>query len=534
MKKLLFIILAAILINGLLLSGCAKETAAPTPATTSAPSPATTPATEAQKYGGVLTLGVSFLSTNIGVPWNMRQGDRDPAMLSLEFLIRRGQKAGTYEGRLAESWDLAPDKSSYTFHLRKGVKFHDGTDFDAAAVKWNFEKDKAAGRPQFADVKSIDVINSNTVRINLSNWNSEFLHNFASDTDCAMIISPTAYEKNGEEWANTHPVGTGPFRLKEYKGNQYVTFEKNPDYWEKGIPYLDEIHYVVVPDPVTFMAALKAGEVDGGGVDFVTASELKATGKFNVWVYFGNLGLALSYNEKNSASVWSDKRMREALEYAIDKEKICQSLTYGFCEPTYEIIRGIHGAGDPGTTPRKYDPEKAKALMADAGHTTLSGVNLEFSTSTKRTYGDTFLAIQKNLADVGITVTLKTIEDATFNQNSFQPTNGNDLRIEAVRGDPLFPLVRAREDLGENTIYFPGAIRPAGFQQLIDEASATEDPAKVLSMCMQMEKLAYDDVMYVSLWSLPMIMAMSPKVHDATGAYGQVPYPYYERAWKEK
>jgi peptide/nickel transport system substrate-binding protein len=455
-------------------------------------------------------------------------------MTPLEFLIRRGQQPGTYEGRLAESWELAPDKSSYTFHLRKGVKFHDGTEFNAAAVKWNFEKDKAAGRPQFDDVKSIDVIDNNTVRINLSKWNSEFLHNFASDTDCALIISPTAFEKNGEEWANTHPVGTGPFKLKDYKQNQYITFEKNPDYWEKGIPYLDEVQTVVVPDPVTFMAALKAGEVDGGGVDFVTASDLKATGKFNVWVSFGNLGLALSFNEKDPASVWADKRMREALEYAIDKVKICQTLTYGFCEPTYEIIRGIHGAGDPGTTPRKYDPTKAKQLMAEAGHQQLSGINLEFSIGSKMSYGDTYLAIQKNLADIGIKVELKPIEDATFNQLSFQPTNGNDLRIETVRGDPLFPLVRVREDLSEKTIYFPGAIRPAGFEQLMEQASAIEDPVKVLSMCMQMEKLAYEDVMYVSLWSNPMLMATSPKVHDADGAYGQVPYPYYERAWIEK
>jgi peptide/nickel transport system substrate-binding protein len=538
MYKYITILLMLILIFSLILGGCAQKTVTPAPATTpapaSTPSPATTPATEANKYGGVLNLGVMFLSTSIGVPWKFRQGDRDPGMLPLEFLIRRGQQAGTYEGRLATNWELAPDKSSYTFHLRKGVKFHDGTEFNAAAVKWNFEKDKAAGRPQFQDVTSIDVIDDYTVRINISKWNSEFLHNFASDTDCALIISPTAYEKNGEEWATTHPVGTGPYKLKDYKENQYTIFEKNPDYWEKGVPYLDEIQYVVVPDPVTFQAALKAGEVDGGGVDLASASNIKATGKFNVWVSFGNLGLAMSYNEKDTNSVWSDKRMREALEYAIDKEKICQTLTYGFCEPTYEIIRGIHGAGDPGTTPRKYDPEKAKALMAQAGHTQLSGINLEFGTFTKMSYGDTILAIQKNLADVGINVELKPIEDATFNQISFQPTNGNDLRIETVRGDPLFPLVRAREDLAENTIYFPGAIRPPGFQQLIDEASATEDPAKVLSLCMQMEKLAYEDVMYVSLWSEPMLMAMSPKVHDADGAYGQVPYPYYERAWKEK
>jgi len=452
----------------------------------------------------------------------------------MEWLVIRGQKPGEYEGRLAESWDLAPDKSSYTFHLRQNVKFHDGTPFNAQAVKWNFEKTKAAGRPQFSEITSIDVIDDYTVRVNISKWNSEFMHNFASDTDCALIISPTAFEKNGEDWANTHPIGTGPYILKDYKPNQYLNLVKNPDYWEKGLPYVDEIQSLMVPDPVTFLAAVKSGELDGGSVDFVTGLALKDTNKFKVWVGFGNLGLALTYNDKDPNSVWSDKRMRQALEYAIDKEKICKTLTYGFAEPTYEIIRGIHGAGDPGTVPRKYDPDKAKALMAEAGHTQVSGIDLEFDIFMKASYGDCFLAVQKNLADVGINVELKPLESAMFNQRSFEPSEGSNMRIEVVRGDPLYPLVRVVEDLSEKTIYFPGSNRPAGFEQLKDQALGTEDPVQVRALCNQMEKLVYDDVFYVSLWSLPLLNALSNKVHDYDVAYGGVPYPYCQYAWIEK
>jgi len=529
MKKCLAIILMIMMLCGMI-AGCTEEEPTTTgPATTSS-----TPATQESKSGGVLKLGVTAVPASFGVPWELRHGDRFVYMGPLEWLMRRGNEPGTYEGRLAESWELAPDKSSYTFHLRQGVKFHDGTDFNAEAVKWNFDMTKAANRPQFEDISSIEVVDTYTVRVNLSKWNSEFLHNFSSDTDCALIISPTSYQENGADWALTHPVGTGPFKLKDYKQNQYLIVEKNPDYWEEGIPYLDEIQFHVVPDTVTFIAALKSGELDGGGLDFSNAASLQQEGNFNVWVSFGNLGMALTFNAKEPTSVWSDIRMREALEYAIDKQKICQTLTYDFCKPVYEIVRGVSEAGDAGTTPRKYDPEKAKQLLAEAGHSQLTGLDLEYSIQTKASYGDTYLAIQRNLADVGIQVTLKPIEAATFNQLSFEPNEGNNLRAEVVRGDPLFPFTRVVENLSATTIYFPGAVRPEGFEELKEEAFATADPAEVLSLTLQMEKLAYEDAMFCPLWTNPMLMAMDPKVHDIDAQYGGVPYPYYERAWIEK
>ena len=489
---------------------------------------------ENDKNGGVLKIGVPGIPSSFGVPWELRHGDRFIYLAPVQWLIRRGEKPGTYEGRLAESWEMAEDKSSYTFHLRKGVQFHDGTDFNAEAVKWNFDHAKAANRPQFADISSVDVIDTYTVRVNISEWNPEFLHNLASDTDSALIISPTSYEKNGKEWALTHPIGTGPYMLKDYKQNQYLKFKKNPNYWRKGLPYIDEVQFHVLPDPVTFMAALKSGELHGGGLDFANAAMLKKDKKFRVWVGFGNLGMAMTFNGKNASSVWSDKRMREALEFAIDKEKICTALTYGFCKPVYEIIRGVNETGDSGTTPRKYNPEKARQLLAAAGHSELKGIRLEYSTWAKANYGDAFLAIQKNLSDVGIQVDLRAVDAATFNQLSFQPNEGNNLRAEVVRGDPLFPFTRVIENLSESTIYFPGAQRPQGFKALEDQAMKAENPQKVLELTLKMEKLAYEDAMFCPLWTYPLLMTMNRKVHDIASAYGGVPYPYYEEAWIEK
>jgi peptide/nickel transport system substrate-binding protein len=259
--------------------------------------------------------------------------------MALEWLIRRGEQHGSLEPRLATSWDLAPDNSSYTFHLRTGVKFHDGTDFNAAAVKFNFDKCIETKRPQFKDVTSVVVVDDSTVRVNINNWNSMFILNFGSDSDPALIMSPASYQKNGEPWALTHPVGTGPYKLKDYKDKTYIKWERNESYWEKGVPYLDGVETIAIPDYLTMVASLKSGEIQGAGIDFITAKQVQSDTNFRTWVSFNNLGVALTMNEKDPASVWYNKKMRQALEYAIDKEKITRSSRRFLSG----VMGGIHG-----------------------------------------------------------------------------------------------------------------------------------------------------------------------------------------------
>jgi len=170
MKKLL-IPLVLLFVCALLLAGCGKTTttttsAAATTAATTATTTATTSSSQnTAKYGGTIKIRVGILEKSFGVPQNMRQNDRFNALNVVEWLMRRSNPDGALEPLLATSWELAPDKSYYTFHLRQGVKFHDGTPFNAQAVKWNFDRSIAAERPQFKLVKSVEVIDDNTARI---------------------------------------------------------------------------------------------------------------------------------------------------------------------------------------------------------------------------------------------------------------------------------------------------------------------------------------------------------------------------------
>ena len=520
MKRTWSSIFSVLVIIGLLLSACGKDedeaTKAPPPESTQAPAavePAVEPATdpEAAKYGGIFRFNYFRSAGRFGYPPNVRHSDHFYASLALQKLVQPDEEqAGALQGVLAESWELAADKSSYTFYLRKGVKFHDGTDFNAEAVKWNLEIAMAAKRPQFSAVTSVEVIDEHTLQVNLSRWNNLVISDFGSDL--GFIISPTAFEANGgEDWANTHPVGTGPWKLKDLQPNISISFDKFEDYWVEGLPYADGLEIYHIPDSMTALASLQAGELHSiYSLDPVSGSELQAMGGYDIYTQ-GAPHILITMNTTDPDSVWTDKRMREALEYAVDKESITAALGLGFSDPIYEVIHSIHLITDPGTTPRTYDPDKARELIAQAGYG--DGIKIAVTVNADGPQ-DVNVALQANLADVGIEVELNPVAGPALNQMAFEPLPGSDLRLDAQRGGTANPLQGIVEGLAETSIYFPGLKRPEGFQALVDEALLKEDPADVISLVVQMEKLAYEDVMLVPLWDGQFIAAVHPSVHD--------------------
>ena len=147
---------------------------------------------------------------------------------------------------------------------------------------------------------------------------------------------------------------------------------------------------------------------------------------------------------------------------------------------------------------------------------------------------DALLAVQENLNEVGFVCEMTPIDFAAFNLESYQPNEGNSIRCETIRGDTVFPFTRVIENLSETTIYMPGAVRPEGFTALQNQAMATEDPAEVLRLTHELEKLAYDSAMFCPLWTYPMLSAWNVKVHDMGGFYGGIPFQNCVYGWMEK
>ena len=525
-KSTIWIALAVLLVTGLafgslLAAGCGSSSTA---GGTSA-----SPANGDVQNGGTFTVNDGEPASKFGFPLAVMQGDQMYEQFFLESMFRLTDRVGEYEPTLATGWDVDEKEPSVTFHLRDGVKFSDGTEFNADAVKFCWDQILKAKLPSFALVTGVTVIDPLTVKVTLRQWDNTFLANVARGD--AAIYSPTAFKKLGPDKMMTNPVGTGPWVLDQFTPQQVFKVKKNPDYWDAANrPHIDEVVMQQITDPMTALSALQAGELQGlNNVDPVTAAQLAQSGQYKLQKMNGPT-IVLSFNSTDPNSVWSNKKMREALEYAIDKESIAKATGFGFMPASYEICKGISQIADPGTTPRKYDPQKAKQLMAEAGYP--DGVDVKLTYEVQRQQKDTMAALVENLNAVGIRVKLNGLDGAAFNALSFKPAPGSDLMMVGMRGGAPNVLLGVNESFAPTSIFFPGIKRPDGWDKLLDDALAKPTMADATDTLVQMEQLAYGDAMVVPLWVQQFVSASDPQtVHDMDWFQGNVPQPRFDLAW---
>jgi peptide/nickel transport system substrate-binding protein len=580
MRKTIWVVLVALLVVGLvavLATGCGSKGTTTTSAagpTTTAAGPTTTGGSTATSaagepvMGGVVKSGSVSHPSKFGFPGHVFGPDQWFEGLFLEMMFNPTNKIDVYTPQLAESWELAADKSAYTFHLRKGVKFTDGTDFNADACKfcWDLNLAPAGGAPSgppttagappttaaggppaggpppgppgpppdFAFVKSIEVVDAYTVKVNLKQWTNEVL-SFIGRKSWA-VFSPTAFKDKGADYLDTHPVGTGAWMLKSFTPDQELVLEKNPNYWAKDaqgrqLPYLDGVDIQIFGDPTTMTVALQSGQIDGTDqVSLVGATQLQKDKNFTLGSFGGPVQM-IEMNTKDPASVWSDVRMRQALEYAIDKEGIAKSVGMGFLPSVYEIIHSVHEVVDPGTTPRKYDPAKAKSLMAEAGHPT---VECALSYDSNRSDPNQLQAIQANLAAVGITLKLNGMNTGAFSAISTKAPQGSDILLQGERGAAPNVLQGALEMFGKGTIYFPAFSPPAEFYTLMDQAQTYDNLTDALPDIAKMEKIAYDDAQVIPTNMAIFVSVTGPKLKNMDWHLGNSPTPWFNEAWLVK
>ncbi|APX88530.1 ABC transporter substrate-binding protein [Brevirhabdus pacifica] len=440
-------------------------------------------------------------------------------------LVRYKDGTLEVEPALATEWSISEDGTEYTFTLRDGVTFHDGSAFDAEAVKFNFDRMLDENHPFydtgpfplsffFSAIDKVEAVDPKTVKFVLKEPYAPFLSNLAYPT--GLIVSPASVEKHGSDFGR-NPSGTGPFKFAEWRPNEAVVVEANPDYWD-GAPKLQAVVFRPITD-----ASTRTAEMLAGGIDLMVEVPPVALSQFQ--------GETYTLHEQAGPHLWflilnakegpfADKLVRQAANYAINKEAIVNEVLEG----TAEVAAGptppaFAWAYNENLTPYAYDPDKARELIAEAG---ADGAELTFYVTEG---GSGMLdpvamgtAIQADLEAVGFDVKIETYEWNTFlgEVNPGLEGKADMAEMAWMTNDPdTLPFLALRSEAfpdkgGFNSGYYSNPEVDA----LLEKARRATDQEERADLYKQMQEIVHEDAPWVFVANWKQNAVTSDRVED--------------------
>jgi len=432
-----------------------------------------------------------------------------------------GQKMGN---ALAESWTESPDGLTYEFKLRRGLRFHNGDPVGSDDVKFSFERYQGAGAKELkARVRDVEIVDPLTVRFHVKEPWPDFMTFYGTTATAAGIVVPRKYlEQVGAEAFRQRPVGAGPYRFVSQRPGVDLVVEAFPGYWRR-VPHVKRVIMKSVPDSTTRLAMLKSGETDiACFLDGIEAEEVKrdprmalvATRHASIfWIEFAE--------QWDAKSPWHDKRLRQAVNYALDRKAINDAACLGFCPPAGVIVPRVMDFALQVPAP-PYDPAKAKQLLAESGYP--KGIDAGdfvpipgFSTVAE--------ASMNALNAVGIRVRLRAMERAAF-YAAWQEKKLRGLFLTAV-GNSGNAASRV-----EAFMHSKGSHAYGGYpdiDEMFRHQARERDPAKREAILQRIQQLTIDRVMFAPIMDLRGLMGVGPRLADHTiNAVPMFPFPAYE------
>jgi peptide/nickel transport system substrate-binding protein len=410
---------------------------------------------------------------------------------------------------LAESWDISEDGLTYTFHLRQGVKFHNGREVVAEDVKFSYERildpeTASPAQPDLENVESIEATDDATVTITLKAPDSSFL---AKLMGSSLAIVPSEVVEAEGDLMNIM-VGTGPFKFVEYVPNSMLVVEANPDYWEEGLPYLDGIEFQIVPENTARTTALSSGTVDF--IEYAPAQDmptfendetLKVSGDQNTNVRF------LAFNVEKEP--FTDLKVRQAISMVIDRAPIIDAAMFGAAQPTNILFPATYWAGYESEIPEP-DIEGAKALLAEAGYE--DGFTTELHSWSQYAFlSNAAVVIQEQLKQVNIEAELRFEENAVYLENYFASNFDMSVTGTSAYVDP--------NDVVQNNFQSTSTTNASQYNnpemdELIMAGMTETDQAKRQEIYVEIQELLKKDLPWIPLFIASQYEAMKTFVMD--------------------
>ena len=486
-------------------SAAAPGTQAPAAAATSAPAaaakteptkpPATAAASQATpvKRGGDMVVALQADVSTLD-PLTSNSNPNNGVLLQIYGRLLQLDEKANLVPSLAQSWEEAKDHLSWTLRLRPGVKFHDGTDLDAAAVKFNLDRfmDPKAASPrsgELAYLTGVTVVDPLTVKLQLSKPNASLMYSFMDHA--GDVLSPAAVKQYGEDIAR-RPVGTGPFVFKEWVKNDRIVLVRNENYWNRGYPYLNSITYKPIADATARLNGIRTGALHFDRRQAARdLTSLKNDPNFQVIIRPSTTILPWRFNL--AVPPLDKKEIRQALCWAVDTAAIGSGIFFGAGTPATQLPAPSVLGYDPDLTMySKQGLAKAKTLLAAGGQP--NGFKMSMMVNANAVDdGKVAQAIKSDLEKIGVTVELQLLEQTKLIQEMNANRFTSVIAGHSGKFDPFFSFSRFFQSQSTLNNY---AYKSPEFDKLLEQSAATADAQERAKVYRQISRLLAEDAVW--------------------------------------
>jgi ABC-type transport system substrate-binding protein len=482
---------------------------------------------EAPRKGGTLRLAMPYNPASVDPMTGRNLPDFNVLYAVFDALIDFDPATLELKPGLAKSWKFA-DPKTLVLELVEGVKFHDGSMLDAEAVKLNIERYKSDQRSNvkadLSSVASVEASGSHQITLRLAKPNAG-LPNILTNR-VGLVVSPKSIKEKGPN-IDRAAVGTGPFKFVDWQDNASFTLVRNENYWRPGLPYLDGIAIRIIGELNTATRTTIAGETDLA-INMATQQKLIAERAGGVVAIVAPslvmFGIFLNY----SRPPLDDVHIRQALNYAIDRDELNKVIASGLGEPSCAILPKEHWACDPTTAGYyKHDPDKAKALLKDAGHP--DGIEIESWGWPDQMSMQRQELIMSQLAQAGIRLKLTPVAPQQAMQSFIIEKKGALLLSPTSSFPDPSQLYEAL--FGKDALRNAGKIELPGFRELLDATMATSDQAVRKVAFAKLQRFVIENALQVPQFIAPSVSIASPKVKNFTA--GLLAIPKFTEVWLE-